>query len=133
MCIFSNRNRSLGSWDKALREIGWTERDIHESDQRMAPFKNVDFDVPYDQLHIETIAVSPDFRRQGLATLMLEKRIAEAKTEGYGAVYLTVLIGDIRAQQVYEKVEFEVIAEKRDPVFEEVTGCPGKALMILSL
>lgn len=134
MCVFSNRSRSLESMDKALSELGWTKQDIQEKEKRMAPFDIVECDnIPDDQFHIETTAVSPDFREQGVATLMLEKAVEQARSLGYRDAYLTILIGNTPAQRAYEKVGFKVIAENRSPVFEEATGCQGKALMRLSL
>jgi ribosomal protein S18 acetylase RimI-like enzyme len=133
MCIFSNRNRSLESMDKALSELGWTRQDIQEKEKRMTLFEIVDFDIPYDQLHIETTAVSPAFREQGVATLMLEKAVKQGRSLGFREAYLTVLIGNTPALRTYEKVGFEVVAEKLDTVFEKATGCQGKALMSLRL
>jgi [ribosomal protein S18]-alanine N-acetyltransferase len=70
--------------------------------------------VVYDELHINTLAVDPDLRRQGLATLLLRRLMADAVREGAKAAFLEVRRSNEVALRLYESLGFAVTATRRN-------------------
>ena len=68
--------------------------------------------VILDELHIATIAVHPDYRRQGIG----ERIITEALHDGYQAgtrhALLEVRAGNEAAQNLYRKFGFKVVGKR---------------------
>jgi ribosomal-protein-alanine N-acetyltransferase len=64
--------------------------------------------VIFDELHINTLAVSPSHRRQGLATFLLEAVMAEAAQEGARRATLEVRASNAAALQLYSRLGFGV-------------------------
>jgi len=58
--------------------------------------------------HILNLAVHPDFRRQGVATRMMEEVIGELKKRGCVFMFLKVRVSDTGAQRFYELLGFKV-------------------------
>jgi [ribosomal protein S18]-alanine N-acetyltransferase len=61
-----------------------------------------------DEAHIATIAVHPDFRRQGLGEQILLHALKAVRDEGARRAFLEVRAGNSAAQAMYEKYGFEV-------------------------
>jgi ribosomal-protein-alanine N-acetyltransferase len=68
----------------------------------------------YDELHINTIAVAPELRRQGLATALINRILREAAAEGAVRVYLEVRRSNEAAQALYESLGFSVAGVRRN-------------------
>lgn len=68
--------------------------------------------VIFDELHINTLAVSPARRRQGLATFLLEAVMAEAAREGARRATLEVRESNKAALQLYARLGFRVSARR---------------------
>jgi ribosomal-protein-alanine acetyltransferase len=62
----------------------------------------------FDELHINTLAVQPDRRRQGLARRLLEYVFAEAARRGADKATLEVRRSNEAARKLYEGLGFEV-------------------------
>jgi len=62
-----------------------------------------------DEAHIATIAVHPDFRRQGIGEQILLYALRAARNEGAQRAFLEVRAGNIAAQAMYKKYGFEVV------------------------
>lgn len=60
-----------------------------------------------DESHILNIAVHPDSRRLGIATVLISEAINEARSTGAGMVTLEVRRSNLAARQLYRKFEFE--------------------------
>jgi len=58
--------------------------------------------------HILNLAVHPDFRRQGVATILIEEVIGELKKRGCVFMFLKVRVSDTGAQRFYEQLGFKV-------------------------
>lgn len=67
----------------------------------------VGFWLAAGEAHISTIAVHPEFRRQGLGQLLLVKVIGEALDQDADFVTLEVRVSNRGAQRLYEKYGFE--------------------------
>ncbi|HEX6463283.1 MAG TPA: ribosomal protein S18-alanine N-acetyltransferase [Vicinamibacterales bacterium] len=68
--------------------------------------------VVFDELHINTLAVAPDERRKGLATLLLEHVLAEGSKEGARKATLEVRASNTAALALYERLGFRVTATR---------------------
>ena len=55
------------------------------------------------------IAVSDNYQGQGIGTRLTEYVLSVLKAEGYGGLFLRTAVGNISAQQLYEKCGFERI------------------------
>jgi ribosomal-protein-alanine N-acetyltransferase len=61
-----------------------------------------------DEAHIATIAVHPDFRRQGIGEKILLHALKGVQDEGARRAFLEVRAGNQAAQAMYKKYGFEV-------------------------
>ena len=66
-----------------------------------------------DEAHIATIAVHPDFRRQGIGEIILLHALRAAQAEGARRAFLEVRAGNTAAQSMYKKYGFEVAGVRR--------------------
>jgi ribosomal-protein-alanine N-acetyltransferase len=57
--------------------------------------------------HILNLAVHPDFRRQGVATILMEEAIGELKKSRCAFMYLKVRVSNTGAQGFYELLGFK--------------------------
>lgn len=68
--------------------------------------------VIFDELHINTLAVSPPARRTGLATTLLERVMAEAAAAGARKATLEVRASNSAAVALYARLGFTVTARR---------------------
>ena len=61
-----------------------------------------------DEVHIGTLAVHPDYRKQGIAQKLLIASLREACKEGAAKTYLEVRKGNLAAQALYTKFGFKI-------------------------
>jgi ribosomal-protein-alanine N-acetyltransferase len=61
-----------------------------------------------DEVHIGTLAVHPDYRRQGIAQKLLITSLLAACEEGAGKAYLEVRKGNLAAKALYAKFGFKI-------------------------
>ena len=66
-----------------------------------------------DELHINTLAVDPEFRRQGLATLLMRQLLNVAQAEGATRALLEVRRSNVPAIRLYESLGFSVADVRR--------------------
>ena len=64
--------------------------------------------IIFDELHINTLAVHPELRRQGLASLLLTHVIEAAVRRGADKATLEVRRSNEGALKLYERFGFEV-------------------------
>ena len=69
--------------------------------------------VVCDELHINTLAVDPGFRRQGLATTMMRQLLTLSEHEGATRALLEVRRSNIPAIRLYESLGFQVSDVRR--------------------
>jgi ribosomal-protein-alanine N-acetyltransferase len=65
-----------------------------------------------DEAHIATLAIHPDFRRQGIAEQLLVTALEKASKEGAQSALLEVRAGNEAAQALYQKYGFEVVGRR---------------------
>jgi [ribosomal protein S18]-alanine N-acetyltransferase len=61
-----------------------------------------------DELHINNLAVQPEFRRMGIASALLRRVLADAARLGIRRTMLEVRRSNVPARQLYEKFGFVV-------------------------
>jgi ribosomal protein S18 acetylase RimI-like enzyme len=82
---------------------------------------------------IDSVATLPEFRRRGIVSRLLEEMIAIGRKQGFRRAQVNIYIGNTAAQRAYEKHGFNVLDEKRNPVFEEKIGSPGMVRLVRDL
>ena len=76
--------------------------------------------VILDELHIATLAVHPDYRRQGIGELILTKALQDGRQAGTQHALLEVRAGNEAAQNLYRKFGFK--AAGRRPKYYKDNG-----------
>ena len=76
--------------------------------------------APADALYVDALATAPAFRRQGVATALLEAAAMRARAAGLGAVALDTAERNLAAQALYERFGME-----RSGSSEAVGEIPG--------
>lgn len=65
--------------------------------------------IVVDEAHIGTIAVHPDFRRQGIGQRLLVRALEDAVEKGARTALLEVRRSNMGAQELYRRFGFEVV------------------------
>jgi ribosomal-protein-alanine N-acetyltransferase len=73
----------------------------------------VGFWLVADEVHISTIAVHPEFRRQGIGELLLRTALEKAKQFGAEMATLEVRASNHGAIQLYQLYGFEVVGRRK--------------------
>jgi ribosomal-protein-alanine N-acetyltransferase len=68
----------------------------------------------FEELHVNTIAVRPGFRRQGLASLLMTHLLQQAAAEGAHRAVLEVRRSNAPAIQLYERLGFHIAGVRRN-------------------
>lgn len=66
-----------------------------------------------DEVHIGTIAVHPNYRRQGIGRVLLVHALQDASREGAQVCYLEVRKSNLGAQALYNKLGFKTVNVRR--------------------
>jgi len=66
-----------------------------------------------DELHVNTIAVDPARRRQGLGLALMDAVLAQVAREGVTRATLEVRRSNVAAQRLYKRLGFEVAGQRR--------------------
>ena len=112
---------------EAVQSLGWGRAEIAEIDARGAYLMTCLSDNAPDAWIIENVATRPEFRGRGAAGALIKHALGVGRDRGHKIAQLMELIGNTKAQRVYEREGFAVAAEKRTPEFEALTGAPGLA------
>jgi len=68
--------------------------------------------VILDELHIATLAVHPDYRRQGIGELILTEALQDGRQAGTRYALLEVRARNEAAQNLYRKFGFKVVGRR---------------------
>ncbi|BCB95839.1 ribosomal-protein-alanine acetyltransferase [Dissulfurispira thermophila] len=66
-----------------------------------------------DECHLLNLAVHPDYRRRGIAKVLLDNMIRELKIEGCRFFYLEVRASNYAARRLYEGVGFNMVGIRK--------------------
>ena len=79
------------------------------------------------ELHINNVAVRPEYRKRGLGAYLLTRVLENARNLGVSIAYLEVRASNIVARALYEKSGFRAIAQRpnyyTDPSEDAVVMC----------
>ena len=67
-----------------------------------------------DELHVNNVAVRPEFRRQGLGSALLETTLDQARQRNATIAQLEVRAGNSQAQKLYERCGFTIVGSRRN-------------------
>ena len=113
--------------DEVAGSNGWSAFELDEIERRGSYIFSCVIGDDADSWVIENVATRPEYRGRGAAGALIRRALAIGRDRGHEFAVLTEFIGNEQAQRVYEREGFVVTAEKRDPVFERITGSPGFA------
>jgi RimJ/RimL family protein N-acetyltransferase len=133
LCGYSELETGGPKLSAAVREIGWSNREVEEAISRLEPFHRVFPPHPRDAWILEHAATMSGYRECGLMTTLFKTFIDTAHERGYRSVELGIFTGNLPARRAYEKLGFMVTEEYADTAFEELFACPGMTRMVLSL
>lgn len=85
------------------------------------------------ELHVNNVAVRPEFQRQGIAAMLLEAVIRESQTAGARMALLEVRAGNVAAQGLYHRCGFQVTGLRRCYYREPVEDALLMSLLLLPL
>jgi len=67
-----------------------------------------------DELHVNNVAVRPEFQGQGLGSALLQTTLAQARLRDAKVAQLEVRAGNEAAQSLYRRCGFEVVGRRRN-------------------
>ncbi len=85
---------------------------VRMDDCRVAGF--CAFWLVMDEIHINNVAMRPQFRQQGIGTALLQHVLAEARTLGARRATLEVRASNDGARRLYERLGFYVAGTRRN-------------------
>jgi ribosomal protein S18 acetylase RimI-like enzyme len=121
-------NKQLGD---AMREAGWSVKDLFEMGGRLRVWGKVDPGREPGFLIVENVATYEEYRGNGFTSELLDQAIERARAEGHKGLQLIVLLGNEPAIRAYEKAGFEMVKTKENKKFEKVFASPGAGQMLL--
>jgi ribosomal protein S18 acetylase RimI-like enzyme len=130
LCGFEPRDGGWAVAGEAMsnvqRDLGWTEAQAAASYQRIAPVWSACMspDAGADFV-IESVATRPEYRRRGLADILLDVITRDARRRGCSVAQITTYIGNDAALSAYKKAGFKVLDERRCADLERLLGAPG--------
>jgi len=65
------------------------------------------------ELHVNNVAVRPEFRRQGIAARLVEAVLSQGRDNGARIAFLEVRAGNVPAQGLYRRCGFQVTGRRR--------------------
>ncbi len=83
-----------------------------------------------DECHILNLAVHPDFRRKGMATVLMKKVLQELRQKDCRFFYLEVRMSNMGAQRFYERFGFRFVGIRKKYYMSPVEDA---ALMMLRM
>jgi|KBSSwiStaDraftv2_1062776.scaffolds.fasta_scaffold44189_5 ribosomal-protein-alanine N-acetyltransferase len=124
----------------ASAERGWSARELQQllassgahgffaaSDTRICGF--VLWRVVADEAELLTIAVTPDLRRRGIASLLLQKAVTSAAEGGGNSLFLEVAEDNVAALRLYAQAGFAPIG-RRSRYYRRGTGQHADAVVM---
>ena len=81
--------------------------------ERIIGYSIVDFRVE-DEAELHNIAIVPEYRGRGLASLLMDKMLADAGKRSVGVIFLEVRSGNTAARALYKKYGFTELSVRRN-------------------
>ena len=109
----------------AAGESGLSASDVAAIFRRGAYTANCWVQGGEDDWLIEHVATLKEYRGRGLVQALIDHALEAGRAAGFKQASISFLIGNEPAERCYAKAGFAFAEEKRDPVFEAITGAPG--------
>jgi ribosomal protein S18 acetylase RimI-like enzyme len=88
----------------------------------------MDIRCPAGEFDLNELDVHVGYRNRGIGGQLLTYAEELAKGSGFFSICLTTETNN-RARSLYQRAGFEVVREARDPIYERLTGAPGRVLL----
>jgi ribosomal protein S18 acetylase RimI-like enzyme len=118
---------------EAIQKLGWSQDYQRVAMERNLPFMACFSDDADGAWIVESVAVLPEYRKQGIVNLLLQEILDRGRKNGFKLAQISVIIDNKPARGAYEKQGFKFDSEKRDVNFEKIYGSPGIARLLLNL
>jgi ribosomal protein S18 acetylase RimI-like enzyme len=118
---------------KVFQKLEWSMDDQKAAVERYRPWMTCIPDDAEGTWIVESVAALPEYRRQGVVSMLLDEVLNRGRRSGYKRAQIGVLINNTPARLAYEKCGFKFDSEKRNPSFEATFGSPGIAKLLLDL
>jgi [ribosomal protein S18]-alanine N-acetyltransferase len=67
-----------------------------------------------EELHVNNVAVRPEFRGQGIGSALLQMTLEQAQERGAKMAQLEVRAGNAEAQKLYQKCGFTIVGRRKN-------------------
>jgi ribosomal protein S18 acetylase RimI-like enzyme len=118
---------------EVFQKLGWSKDEQKAAVERYLPWMTCIPDDAEGAWIVESVAVLPEYRRQGVVSKLLDEVLERGRKSGYTCAQIAVLINNTPGRRTYEKRGFKFHSEKRNPGFEAAFGSPGLAKLLLDL
>jgi ribosomal protein S18 acetylase RimI-like enzyme len=118
---------------EVFQKLEWSMDDQKAAVERYRPWMTCIPDDAEGAWIVESVAALPEYRRQGVVSMLLDEVLNRGRRSGYKRAQIGVLINNTPARLAYEKWGFKFDSEKRNPSFEATFGSPGIAKLLLDL
>ena len=88
--------------------------------------------ITYPETHILNLTVKKNFRKKGIGKSLIELIISEARLRNSENIILEVRVGNIEAQSLYEKLNFQIIGTRKN-YYESENGQEDAYVLKLDL
>ena len=88
--------------------------------------------ITYPETHILNLTVKKNFRKKGIGKSLIELIISEARLRSSENILLEVRVGNIEAQSLYEKLNFQMIGTRKN-YYESENGREDAYVLKLDL
>ena len=88
--------------------------------------------IIYPETHILNLTVKKNFRKKGIGKSLIELIISEARLRNSENILLEVRVGNIEAQSLYEKLNFQIIGTRKN-YYESENGREDAYVLKLDL
>ena len=88
--------------------------------------------IIYPETHILNLTVKKNFRKKGIGKSLIELIISEARLRNSENILLEVRVGNIVAQSLYEKLNFQIIGTRKN-YYESENGREDAYVLKLDL
>ncbi|MBX2883319.1 MAG: GNAT family N-acetyltransferase [Granulosicoccus sp.] len=128
---FTTANGSLTGgidYERLLTELGWLK-----GNRAALVLSLYERDAKAGELLMDGITVDPDYRGQGIGTLMFQSLIELGRREHYNSIRLDVIDTNHRARRLYERLGFVVVKTERFEFMRRILGFGSATTMTYPL
>jgi len=118
---------------EVFQKVGWSRDEQKAAVERYLPWMTCMPDDAEGAWIVESVAALPEYRRQGVVSMLLDEVLERGRKSGCKRAQIGVLINNTPARRAYEKSGFKFDSEKQDPNFEAIFGTPGITRLLLDL